>query len=223
MSGTASNAGTAAKTRDAARSRGLILDAAEQLFARRGFEATSFAEIGAAAGLSRGTPSYFFGSKEELYRRVLERMYEDRTAQLGPAFQPLAEWAEAKRPSQPLRAVLSHSVGGYLEFLRARPTFVDIIEREALAGGRRLAQIQCQSTVMEDALGALRRRARAHGLREFDVTEAILCLVGLGYMPVAHRDTILRRNGLSLDDPVFLRRRKRHIVEVLLHVFGAPA
>jgi TetR/AcrR family transcriptional regulator len=210
------------KTRDAEASRRRILDAAERLFARHGFEGASLAEIGEAAGVSRGTPSYFFGSKEELYAAVLERLHADRTARLEPAFRPLVEWAEAKSPSRPLRTVLNRGVGDYLDFLRDRPTYVDIIEREALAGGERLARIEARSTVMEDAFGALRRRARAHGLRRFEVTDAIFCLVGLGYMPIAHRGTILRRNGLSLDDPAFLRHRKRHIVDVLLHVVGAP-
>jgi AcrR family transcriptional regulator len=209
------------KTRDAERSRKAILDAAERLFAARGFEGASLAEIGDAAGLSRGTPSYFFGSKEELYLAVLERLAADRTARLGPAFQPLHEWAEERRPSRSLRAVLDRCVGEYLDFLRERPAFVDVIEREALDGGRHLPELASQSTVMEGAFAALRRRARAHGLRNFDVAEVVICLVSLAYMPVAHRDTLLRRNGLSLDDPAFLRRRRRHIVDVLLHVLGA--
>lgn len=211
------------KTRDAERSRQAILRAAEALFAERGFDAASLAEIGELAGVSRGTPSYFFGSKEELYLAVLERMTADRTARLEPAFQPLVEWAEAKPPNRvPLRAVLSRAVGAYLEFLRERPAFVDIIEREALDGGGRLAGLELESTVMEDAFGALRRRARAHGLRRFDPTEAVICLIALGYLPVAHRETILRRNGLSLDDPAFARRRRRQIVDLLLQMIGEP-
>ncbi len=210
------------KTRDAERSRGAILAAAERLFAARGFDAASLAEIGEEAGVSRGTPSYFFGSKEELYLAVLEAMTADRTARLEPAFRPLAEWALAPRPAEPLRTVLSRAVGEYLEFLRDRPAFVAIIEREALAGGGRLGELQTESTVMEDAFATLRRRARAHGLRNFDPTEAIMCLIALGYLPVAHRETIMRRNGLSPEDPAFLRRRRRHIVDLLMHLIGDP-
>ncbi len=210
------------KTRDAERSRRAILEAAERLFAGRGFDAASLAEIGEEAGVSRGTPSYFFGSKEALYRAVLERMARDRSAALEPAFRPLVEWAEAKQPAEPLRAALSRSVGDYLEFLRERPTYVDIIEREALAGGHRLREAEVESTVMEDAFATLRHRARAHGLRSFDPGEVIMCLIALGYLPVAHRDTILRRHGQTYDDPAFLRRRRRHIVDVLLHLIGDP-
>ena len=211
------------KTRDAARSRRQILDAAERLFARHGFEAASLAEIGEAAGLSRGTPSYFFGSKEELYQAVLERLYADRTAALQPVFAPLAQWAQGPNAPESLESVLSRSVDGYLRFLRDRPTYVDIIEREALAGGDRLRSLDNQSTVMEDAFGALRRRARARGLRNFDVAEIVMCLVALGYMPVAHRNTMLRRHGLEVVDPKFLAQRTRHITGVLLHLLGAAA
>jgi TetR/AcrR family transcriptional regulator len=211
-----------AKTRDADRTRRQVLDAAEDLFARRGFDAASLAQIGETAGVSRGTPSYFFGSKEELYEAVLERMYADRTAALEPAFAPLTRWAQADEPAEALEAVLTGSVGGYLAFLRGRPTFVDLFEREALAGGERLARIERGSTVMEDAFAALREHGARHGLRDFDVAEAITCLVALGYMPIAHRGTLLRRQGLSLDAPGYVASRTRLIVGVLLHLLQAP-
>jgi TetR/AcrR family transcriptional regulator len=211
------------KIRDADRTRRQVLDAAEELFARHGYDAASLAQIGEAAGVSRGTPSYFFGSKEQLYRAVLERLYADRTAALEPAFAPLSAWARADAPAEPLAAVLAGSVSGYLEFLRGRPSFVDLFEREALAGGERLARIEGASTVMEDAFAALREHRARRGLRDFDVTEVVTCLVALGYMPVAHRGTMLRRQGLSLDDPTFVAGRTRLIVDVLAHLLQAPS
>lgn len=214
---------TPARIRDADRSRAAILDAAERLFAGQGYDAASLAEIGEAAGVSRGTPSYFFGSKEELYMAVLERMYADRNAALEPAFAPLVAWAQASEPAQPLRAVLGRCVEGYLRFLHDRPTYVDVIQREALAGGRRLRELRNTTTTMEDAFALLRRRARAHGLRSFDVADVVLLLVGLGYTPFVNRNTILPRHGLDLDDPRFLARRRRQIVDVLLHVLGASS
>jgi AcrR family transcriptional regulator len=216
----ATAASPAGRTRDADRTRAAILGAAERLFARRGYDATSLADIGVAAGVSRGTPSYFFGSKDELYVAVLERMYHERNEALGPVFAPLVEWANAATPAEPLRTVLARCVEGYLEFLHGRPAFVAMMEREALSGGERLAALESESTVMEDAFGALRRRARHHGLRRFDVTEAIMCLVALGFLPVAHRTTLLRRHGLELDDPRFVRRRAKHITDLLLHGVG---
>lgn len=83
-------------SRNADRSRIRILEAATRHFAEQGFAATSLAQIGADAGLSRGAPAYFFGSKAELYDAVLadaetrlgtisERL---RDHQLGPDGSP---------------------------------------------------------------------------------------------------------------------------------------
>jgi len=74
---------------------------------------------------------------------------------------------------------------------------------------------------MEEAFGAMRRRARAKGLRNFDVGHAIICLVALGYMPVAHRDTMVRRQGFRFDDDRFLAQRKRYVTDLMLFLLGA--
>ena len=65
------------KERNAVRSREDLLDAAERLFAERGYEETSLSDVGREAGLSRAAPGYFFGSKSELHRAVLERCFEE--------------------------------------------------------------------------------------------------------------------------------------------------
>ena len=65
------------RERNPARTRAAILDAAEKLFAQKGFDATSLNEVGAAAGVSRGTPGYFFGSKADLYQAVLDRSFAE--------------------------------------------------------------------------------------------------------------------------------------------------
>ena len=63
----------AERRRDAERTREAILIAAEDHFARRGFEGTSLQQIAEAAGVARSTPAYFFGSKDALYDAVLAR------------------------------------------------------------------------------------------------------------------------------------------------------
>jgi AcrR family transcriptional regulator len=50
-----------------------LLDAAERLFAERGFEGTSMRALTQAAGLSVSAANYHFGSKDELLRATLLR------------------------------------------------------------------------------------------------------------------------------------------------------
>jgi AcrR family transcriptional regulator len=212
------------KTRDAARSREAILDAAELLFARRGFEGASLADIGAAAGVSRGTPAYFFGSKEGLYAAVLERVDARRDAALRPAFAPLVEWSgSAPEPTgRTLEQVLGQAIDGYLSFLYEHPSYVALIEREAIDGGTRLAATPHHSTVIEDALRALRRGADRHGLRPFDVRSVKLSFVALCFFPLAHRATFLPAIGIDPDSPRFLSQHRRDVLGVLLHLIRDP-
>lgn len=51
----------------------LILDAAEELFAQQGFDATSIRSVTRHAGMNPAAVHYHFGSKEVLLRALLER------------------------------------------------------------------------------------------------------------------------------------------------------
>lgn len=56
--------------------RNVLLDAAEELFARKGFGGASLEDIADAAGYTRGAIYGQFGSKEELFLAVIERHRE---------------------------------------------------------------------------------------------------------------------------------------------------
>lgn len=56
--------------------RTALLDAAAEVFARRGFSAASLDEIAEAAGYTRGAITFNFGSKEDLFLAVIERHNE---------------------------------------------------------------------------------------------------------------------------------------------------
>jgi AcrR family transcriptional regulator len=60
-----------------------LLDAAVRLFAARGIDRTSLAEIGEEAGYSRGLVNHHFGSKAALVERLAERSQRHFAASLG--------------------------------------------------------------------------------------------------------------------------------------------
>ncbi|SFR26048.1 transcriptional regulator, TetR family [Lentzea waywayandensis] len=55
-------------------SRRRILDAAEELFAERGFDRTSFVDIAKRSGISRGSIPWHFKNKDGLVMAVVERV-----------------------------------------------------------------------------------------------------------------------------------------------------
>jgi AcrR family transcriptional regulator len=60
-----------------------LLDAAVRLFARKGIDATSLADIGAEAGYSRGLANHRFGSRAVLVERLAARTQRAFLAGLG--------------------------------------------------------------------------------------------------------------------------------------------
>jgi TetR/AcrR family transcriptional regulator len=206
----------AAKVRDAKRSKIAILTAAERLFAEDGFERTSLGDIGAAAGLSRGTPSYFFGSKDALYVAVLERIFAERQVATADAFTALDTWV--RDGSGSLAAALEQAVEGYLAFLLARPAFVRLLQREDLSGGHRLRAASPNSLAMTDAFTALRGVADARGLRPFNVDDAVMLFVSLTFSPLTQRATFLASLEQDFESPATRRHHVSLVVDQLLHL-----
>ena len=209
------------RIRDADRSRKAILAAAETLFAERGFEAVSLQEIGDAAGLSRGTPNYFFGSKQDLYVAVLERVFADREEATRRAFEPVLAWCVSARAGS-LRRPFTRAIESYMSFLLERPAFVRLVVREELRGGEGLRRAGREATAMREALAAVKAIAGERSLRSFDVDDALLVLVSLTFSPLSQQSTFMAALGRDLSVAAVRRQHIRLVVEQMLQLLGAP-
>jgi TetR/AcrR family transcriptional regulator len=89
-----------------------ILEAARTLFAESGFAAVSMARIAASAGFTKGLVHHYFGSKRELWERVIDR-YAAKGAR-----------EEAPRRAD-LDAILDWVVQSF-HFFRTHPEFLRI-------------------------------------------------------------------------------------------------
>jgi AcrR family transcriptional regulator len=106
-----------------------ILDAAEALFAERGYAGTSLRDVATEVGLR--TPSLYnhFPSKDSLYAAVLERG-------IRPVFEVLSEVVEARQgPARESEPLLEERV---MALVAKHPNVPRLIQHETLAGGRRL-------------------------------------------------------------------------------------
>ena len=93
-----------------------LLDAAERLFAERGFEATSIRMITDAAGANVASVNYHFGSKEDLLRRVTDRVAHRIGELRGELLDAAVEAASPEEPS--VEALLEAFVRADLIVLR---------------------------------------------------------------------------------------------------------
>ena len=74
------------RTESKKRTRGLLLDAAEVVFARRGFNGASVEEVAEEAGFSKGAVYSNFGGKDDLFLALLDRRVELSTPEWGRVF-----------------------------------------------------------------------------------------------------------------------------------------
>jgi TetR/AcrR family transcriptional regulator len=198
------------RTRDAARSREAILNAAEQLFADHGYQGTSLQDVGDAAGVSRGTPSYFFGSKEGLYRSVLERMFGDVRELMREQRRAALERAEAPE------GVIVSQVTGYIDFLASRPNFVRLLQWEALTGARITGELGMRINVLQEVERVVAEEVETGKLRGMNARHLLLNLIALCWFPFAQRDGTTRTLGFEAYDPAFVEAHKREVVALVL-------
>ena len=189
--------------RDGERTKEAILAAAEDLFSRQGFEGTSMQQIGQAAGVARSTPAYFFESKQTLYEAVLARAVARAQEAMARAY------AEDESDRSPEDAFESY-VGALLDFLGRDPTFVRLIQREALGDGSRVAEYFGRP--VDDAVAALTPAAAQAGVSP---QRLVLDAVALCWYPFAHEHTLMPALGMKARDPVFLAEHKRHLGDLV--------
>lgn len=203
--------------RSGAQTRAAVLDAAERLFARHGYRGTSLEEVGREAGLSRGTPGYFFGSKERLYAEMLERILSRAKTALADATQRIEE------PDLTLHERINELVAAHVELLAAEPMLVRLIQWETLDGqGRILAEIAAHARPLVDLLRGFGTDDRPP-LSEEAAVELLTGAAALCWFPFAHAVPLLRTFRRDPRDLAALAAQSRAVVEFVLGRLAPPA
>ena len=95
---------------DPAARRDQILDAANALFAERGYDEVMIEDIAKSAGVTRGLVHHYFGGRKEVYVALLERLGAGREEALRP---PVGRSARAR---------VADSVSRWLDWTEANRT-----------------------------------------------------------------------------------------------------
>lgn len=97
-----------------------LLEAATELFARKGFSATSIREIARTAESNSALISYHFGGKEGLYKEVLERQFSRFAQTMNEAF----------KKNLPSREKVREMAAALLVVHRAQPNWLRLYNSE---------------------------------------------------------------------------------------------
>jgi len=111
--------------------RAVILDAAERLFASRGFAATRLEDVAEAVGLTRAALFYHFRDKQALYDAMIAEAFEPMAGELD-AILAGSEGSNAQR--------LELAVAAWVDAIVQRPTLARLILRFVADGAEQPTQ-----------------------------------------------------------------------------------
>jgi AcrR family transcriptional regulator len=121
------------------RNQHLILAAASEEFAAKGFDATQTLDIALRAGLPKANLYYYFQSKENLYAKVLLGFVE-----------PLLEASAVLRESDDPVVGLQAYIAARIRIAREHPSIAKVFSGELLLGGRQLPE-ECRDLLYAEA------------------------------------------------------------------------
>lgn len=110
-----------------------ILDAAEALLAEQSYDAVSARDIAERAGVNKALVFYYWGSKEELFERVLQRYYERHREALSGAFE---------RGGGELSERVHRVLDAYLDFVEGNRLYARLVQQQVSGGGPHLELVQ---------------------------------------------------------------------------------
>jgi len=190
-----------------------IFEAALDVFSRKGKHGARMQEIADTAGINKAMLHYYFRSKDLLYESVLGHVAHHFFSALEDAM---------SRPG-PFTDVLGQMVGVYLDMHAANPAVARLWIQENLNGAPVAERILKQRN-QSGAPGPhrlMRRIEQAVDAGEIKPTEPIqlmITVLGMTVMSFISQPTMKTLDPAAMaDQAAFLKRRKKHIVEVLTH------
>lgn len=199
--------------------RDKILDAAEALFARRGYAAVGMSEIAEAVGLSKSSLFHHFPTKAQLYAATADRILRAMEATLTTAL------AAGGTPVERL----DRWVDTIVDLFGAHDTYARLLlrslfEDDELSGA--FEEERAVNATLRRIIGAvthLLREGMGTGvLRAASIPHTVQSLVGLLIYHFASGDFGAELLGRPVDTPAEVRRRKDEIKFLLHHGLVAP-
>jgi TetR/AcrR family transcriptional regulator len=186
-----------------------IVAAAEQIFAEQGLAGARMDEIARAARVNKALLYYYFRSKQELHRFVLEALFSQLRA--GVEEPRVAEIS----PRERLSAVIDH----YFSFVRQHPNYPRLVQREMMNRGRNVEWIVSEyyRPLHDRLLRTIEEGVSAGEFRAVDAQNAVFTVISLMVFYFAAAPVLSRLEGHDAMRPQEVARRRRAVQDFLEH------
>jgi len=191
-----------------------ILEAAEELFARRGFAGVGLSEIAEAVGLGKSSLFHHFPTKAQLYAAVMERILVEIEDALTRAL--AAGGSPVER--------FDRWVDTIVDLLGARPAHSRLLlrslfEDDELSGNSQEEQAAnfTLARIIESISGLLREGMTSGVLRAASIPHSLQSMIGLIIYHFASGEFGAEMLGRPVFAPAEVKRRKDEIKALLHH------
>jgi AcrR family transcriptional regulator len=202
--------GKANAVRDAAAARADILTVAAEEFAAKGLSGSRVDEIAERTHTVKRMIYYYFGSKEGLYRAVLERAYE----------QIRAIESSLDLDAMPPREALSALVRATFDHHNRHPDFVRLVMNENIHHGDHIGTLSNIRARRETVVAVLRKLidrgvAKRVFRKHMDPIEIHMSISALCFYNVSNRYTFSRIFGKDMTSPKAVAARREIVVDMI--------
>jgi AcrR family transcriptional regulator len=205
------------RRRNAAVTRGRILDAAKEVFAARGLKDARIEDVAERAGANRRMIYYYFGSKDGLYLAALESVY----AQLMDEERKID--VDKLHPVQAITELVRLKIDHYTQ----HPEFIaflnmeNLYRAEHLKHSKRITDFKAPFT---EIIARVLERGQRSGLfrRDVDPVDLYISICALGYLYFSNQHTLGVIFGRDLITPSALQQRKTSIADMIISYLTRP-
>ena len=188
-----------------------ILAAADGLFGEIGFDAATTRQIADISGVNKALIHYHFGSKDELFRALLDKYYEVLTGTLSKALTDEGSVQER----------FERVVDIYVDFLAENRNFSRMIQREA-SGGRHLDQIVGHMIpLFQGGIEVLRGEYPEAFRDELEGAQVLISFYGMIVSYFTYSPVLEQLLGVAPLAKPSLDKRKRHLKQMLQLIVDA--
>jgi AcrR family transcriptional regulator len=174
-------------------SRLRIMEAALDEFAARGYLGARVERIARAARANKQLIYYYFGSKRNLYRQVVDQVYREIAA---------AEYG--------VPASLEEDLLYWMDFHQRHPRFIQLIEWEEPGPRRRSAPDR--RGIWQASLGRMRRNQKQGSWpRGLARDQFLIACIAVAAWPLVFPHVSRQITGLEPNDPRFVRARRQFV------------
>jgi AcrR family transcriptional regulator len=196
--------------RNAAAAKANILEVATEEFANKGLSGSRVDEIAERTNTVKRMIYYYFGSKDGLYRAVLERSYESiRSLEASLEL-------EALPPDEALREL----VRATFDYHNKHPEFVRLVMNENIHHGEHIGHLSIIKARRNTVISMLRRligRGAAQGVfrQDLDPIDLHMSISALCFYNVSNRYTFSALFDKDMVSPKALAKRRDIVVDMV--------